>query len=173
MEYRFKVCGEENMAGTSQICELYEGFDGCEGFMKNEAMALGQLKTRFGEPLHTSKDMECLFDYCILATDEEGNEIILTAYHGPTGPAIGGDSRNPSSKDAARALAKYVQSAELTDYKISGYYYDAPVPIKITLGVKKGKPYCKGGISILGIFNAIFGYIRMIICFRRMKRSAS
>ena len=162
MSYTFTVCEEDKMAGTSWICGLYDMFDSWNQLLENEAKALGQLKTRFGEPMRTSNDMENLFEYCITATDPEGNELILTAYHGPSGPAIGGAENDLVYKIAARQLANYVQSAELTDYKISGIYHDAPIPLKVTLGVKKGEPYAKFGIAIGALLKEIKSYLIML-----------
>ncbi|MBO5622556.1 MAG: hypothetical protein J5959_13110 [Butyrivibrio sp.] len=163
MEYTFKKCDEDRMAGTAQICGIYEFGDGPDDFMSNYALAYGQLKTRFGEPMYTSKDLECLYNYCLIASDEDGNELVLTAYCGPTGPAIGGNPGDEKAVMAAKQLAEYICEAGPTDCKISGYYYDSELPLKITLGVKNGKPYMKGGLSILRLFGMIGTYIKFFI----------
>ncbi len=163
MTYTFRKCDEDLMAGSVEICNLYEFGDGLDDFMRNYALAYGQLKTRFGEPMHTSKDLECLYDYCLIAADEDGNELILTAYCGPSGPAIGGDPGNQNAVMAAKQLEKYISEATPTDCKISGYYYDSGLPLKITLGVKNGEPYMKGSLSFLRLFEMIGSYLRFFI----------
>lgn len=69
--------------GTSKIRNISETVEG-------DVLCLGQLKTLFGEPLYMTKNLEEQYTYCIMAVDGEGKEIYLTAYSGPSGPAIGG-----------------------------------------------------------------------------------
>ncbi|WP_050008387.1 hypothetical protein [Butyrivibrio sp. WCE2006] len=103
------------------------------------ALTYGRLQHLFGEPFYTSDDLEDAYDYLILGTDEEGNTYQLTAYHGPTGPAIGGDSHDPQVAKAAEELEKYINEADYVDYDYEGVYHDFDVIVKF--GIRDGVPY--------------------------------
>lgn len=106
-------------------------------------LTYGRLQYLFGEPLYTSDDLENAYDYFILCTDEEGNEYQLTAYHGPTGPAIGGGSDAPEFLKAAEELEKYINEADYVDYDYEGIYHDYDVTVKF--GIRDGVPYMEDG----------------------------
>ena len=106
-------------------------------------LTYGRLQYLFGEPLYSSDDFENAYDYFILCTDEEGNTYQLTAYSGPTGPAIGGDSDDPKLAEVAEELEKYINAADYVDYDYEGVYYDYDVTVKF--GIRDGVPYMEDG----------------------------
>ena len=97
----------DNLPGGGQICLIIENFD--KDYMTNNALVYGKLKTLFGEPLYETEDNENLYSYCIRATSENGDIVYLDVYSGPTGPAIGGDSRddmNDIKKGSRRSFSR-------------------------------------------------------------------
>jgi len=142
MTYKFRVATEEerkNSFGTSRICNIYDYVTYASQFEEKTALVFGQLKFLFGEPLYVSKDLEAQYGYYITAEDENGSEYLLTAYSGPSGPAIGGNAEDEKTCAAAEALAEYIGNAEASDYAYSGYYMDGPSLVK--MGIKDGIPY--------------------------------
>ncbi|WP_130861192.1 hypothetical protein [Bacilliculturomica massiliensis] len=120
--------------GTSHILGLADDFTG-----EGAALIQGQLLTRFGEPLYLTKDLENAYEYIVEATDDKGNQLILSVYCGPTGPAVGGHSSAPGIEQAAEALKKYIEEAEPSDFDYFGYYLDTAS--KIEQGVSGGRAY--------------------------------
>ena len=102
-------------------------------------LTYGRLQYLFGEPCYSSDDFEDAYDYFIIGTDEEGNTYHLTAYSGPTGPAIGGDSHDPKLAEVAKELEDYINSADYVDYDYEGIYHDFDVTVKF--GIRDGVPY--------------------------------
>ncbi|MCR5123558.1 MAG: hypothetical protein K6B74_14195 [Ruminococcus sp.] len=94
--------------------------------------------TLFGQPDYFTEDYEQLFSCVVAAKDENGRELVLEIYHGPSGPAIGGGD-SPEEEAAAAELAELIKAAELSDYEWEGDYED--VPVHIRMGVKNGVPY--------------------------------
>ncbi|MCL2060203.1 MAG: hypothetical protein FWH01_14320 [Oscillospiraceae bacterium] len=137
INYTFEVSNEVNaIAGTSQILNLiYFGPNASEDM----AIVQGQLLTLFGEPAYITKDLENAYLYIIIATGDNGNTYILSAYSGPSGPAIGGDTSLDGIDEAADKLKEYILSAHPSDYEYEGYYFDGPT--KIHRGVKDGKAF--------------------------------
>lgn len=126
---------DKNLIGTSKIRNIVElsptyGLD--------TALCLGQLKTLFGEPLYITEDMEDQYAYCILAQKEDGKEVYLHVYSGPSGPAIGGKHDSDSS-EAADELVELITGARASDYEYEGVYWDGPCIVKT--GVRNGVPY--------------------------------
>ena len=121
--------------GGSQICHI----GNCLADPNEMVLTYGRLQYLFGEPLYTTDDLENAYDYFILGTDEEGNTYELTAYHGPTGPAIGGDSRDPKLAEVAKELVRYISEADYVDYDYEGIYHDYDVTVKF--GIRDGVPY--------------------------------
>lgn|GEM_PF-2105688 len=101
------------------------------------AKTQGQLLHLFGEPLFITPDYENIYSYLIIATDHNGTEYLLEAYHGPSGPAIGGNGDIPGIREAAKELERYVLQADTADFEWEGYYLDIPVRIhhKIENGI--------------------------------------
>ena len=50
-----------------------------------EVLCLGKMMTLFGDPLYITEDIENQFEYIILAKDDQGTEVYLTVYNGPSG----------------------------------------------------------------------------------------
>ena len=142
MNYTFRVQTEDeiqNYRGGSKICDIYDFFQYARELQSKIPLALGQLKTRFGEPSFISKNYEEMYEYNLCAESETGEITYLCAYCGPTGPAIGGSPSDPNSQKAAQALVNYIIEAAPIDYEMEAYYLD--VPSKLTLGVKNGQPH--------------------------------
>lgn len=133
MAYTFKKETEYKIEeGSSWICSIYE-----EDYDK-QVLALGQLKTLFGEPHYITENLENQFGYSIAVTDEAGKTIYLDVYSGASGPSIGGMQGEEYEK-AVEALTAYIKEADVSDYDYEGYYMDAPCKVK--MGVKNGVPY--------------------------------
>lgn len=136
-KYEFRAATDEesknNIFLGSKLCDVYNYSD--EGI--NVATAYGQLRTLFGEPKHITKDMENLYEYDIVATNEEGKEIYLYAYNGPSGAAIGGDISDEAASDAAKQLARWISYQTPADFECEAYYFDGPS--KVVMEVKDGK----------------------------------
>ena len=141
MAYTFRAQTSEEQkahAGGSKICDIYDIFTYRTEFEEKTALAYGQLKALFGEPTHSSKSFEALYEYEICAESDNGEAVYLCAYCGATGPSIGGVP-SVHSEEAAKELVEIIQSAQAVDYEITCYYLDGPT--KITQGVKDGKAY--------------------------------
>ncbi len=102
------------------------------------ALFLGKAMTVFGQPDEISNDWESMYSYLIIAEDEQGNEILLEVYHGPSGSAIGGKDGD-DYKQASEELIQLILLAEPTDYEHESVYYDIPANVRYT--VKGGKAY--------------------------------
>lgn len=142
MKYEFQVVKDEEIINnfySSRICGVYD-YGMYSGEMGNqEILAFGQLKTLFGEPLYITENLENQYEYCLMATGPEGEQILLSAYGGAGGAAIGGDAQDWRARDAAEELAARIRGARASDYDYVGYYLDAPA--KVWQGVKNGVPY--------------------------------
>ncbi len=119
--------------GSSHICSIAKGYSG-EEF----ALIYGQLRALFGEPNYESKDLENQYSYCLKATDEQGETVVIEVYSGSSGPAIGG-MKDEKSRLAAAALIEKINEAKPADYEYEGYYMDGPS--KVRQGVKDGKAF--------------------------------
>ena len=142
MNYTYIVISDKNeyikWGPDAKICSIYDPSSGGPG--ENDILAFGQLKKLFGEPAYITENLENQYQYYISATDENGKVYHLSAYCGPSGPAIGGNVTDKALFDAAKALAAYVRASDTADYDYSGYYPDAD--LKINCGIKDGKAYC-------------------------------
>ena len=136
MDYTFELSNDVDlMIGTSRILNMVEiGPDMSEDSVKVQ----GQLLTLFGEPVYTTKDLENAYAYVIVAKTG-GKEFVLTAYRGPSGPAIGGDRGIDGILEAAEKLKEYILAAQPSDYEYEGYYFDGPT--KIHQGMKDGRVF--------------------------------
>ena len=124
MPYTFSAIDDIDLqVGTAKIINVLDIRD-----MSPEASTRtqGQLLTLFGEPIYTTPDYENAYAYVILATNvDTGQEHILTVYHGPTGPAVGGSiAIIPELVHIAEYLRQYIQQADVTDFHYVGYYLD-------------------------------------------------
>ena len=106
-----------------------------------EVLCLGKMMTLFGDPLYITEDIENQFEYIILAKDDQGTEVYLTVYHGPSGAAIGGKHDDGNSRAAADELVELLKGVQAADYEWEGVWTDGPCEIK--MGIKNGKPYWK------------------------------
>lgn len=138
-KFEFKAQDKEtldkNLIGTSKIRNIVEL---SPTSWMNTILCLGQLKTLFGEPLYITEDMEDQYAYCILAQKEDGKEVYLHVYSGPSGPAIGG-RHDSDSHEAADELAGLITGAGASDYEYEGVYWDGPCIV--SEGVRDGAPY--------------------------------
>lgn len=105
---------------------------------KYQATFLGRCVALFGEPYDVSDNYEALYNYFIIAEDENGNTANLEIYFGSGGPSIGyGESE--FEEKAAIALARKLLMTEPVDCEISSTYDDASV--RVIMGVKNGEPF--------------------------------
>ncbi|MCH5343242.1 MAG: hypothetical protein J1E64_04320 [Acetatifactor sp.] len=135
-KYEFKVVDDQSKVNGSKICNIIDGFP--LDYSEQKVLIYGKLKTLFGDPLYEEKDYENQYTYDVVTTTEDGKEIFLYAYNGPSGPAIGGQ-QNEESRKAAYQLIDLILQATPTDYDYVGYYLDGPS--KIQEGIKNGVPY--------------------------------
>ncbi len=103
-----------------------------------QAAFLGRCMTLFGKPYDTTDNHEALYTYYIRAVSENGNEIPLEIYFGPSGPAIGVPD-GKKEKQAAVELAKTIMKTKPMDCSIQSGYDDTSV--RIIMGVKDGVPF--------------------------------
>lgn len=126
---RKSICPLASMPdGTSRIC----------GIPEDSTLIYGKIQGLFGKSRHEPEDVENQYMYCVLMKDENGEEVFLEVYAGPSGPAIGG-LRDERSKNAAQRLARLIEETEPVDYAYEGFYWDGPC--RISQGIKNGVPY--------------------------------
>ena len=135
-KYQFKAVNDLEKVSGSNIMNIIDGFP--SDYSEQTVLIYGKLKTLFGEPLYEEKDLENQYTYCVATTTEDGREIFLNAYCGPSGPAIGGQ-HDEESRKAAHQLSELIQQAAPTDYDYVGYYLDGPC--RIQQGIRNGGPY--------------------------------
>lgn len=117
--YQYKIINDDKFAsGTSKI--LNSSLMSGEG----SAQFRGALLTLFGEPFYKTKNAENAYQYIIEATDKDNNKWILTAYEGPSGPAIGGDNRKEYIRYVARDLLNLIENTRPTDFNEEIIYGD-------------------------------------------------
>ena len=134
--YTFEKCSPEKLPmPRSCIRNLYEMESG-----EMHSLFYGQVLTLFGEPDYVTKNNEDMFSQAVCGRTEEGREVYLEIYYGPSGPAIGGESEW-CDKIAAYQLSELIMSAKPSDFEWSSVYYD--IPAKVKMGVKNGEPYYK------------------------------
>ena len=134
--YQFKTVDDKEKISGSKIFNIIDSFS--SDYSEQAVLIYGKLKTLFGEPLYEEKDVENQYTYGVVTTTEDGREIFLHAYSGPSGPAIGG-RQDEESREAAHQLVEMIQQAVPTDYDYVGYYLDGPS--RIQEGIKNGVPY--------------------------------
>ena len=134
--YQFKKSDDQEKISGSKIFNIIKDFP--SDYSEQTVLIYGKLKTLFGEPLYEEKDVENQYTYGLVTTTEDGRDIFLHAYSGPSGPAIGGQ-QDEESREAAHQLVEMIQQAIPTDYDYVGYYLDGPS--RIQEGIKNGVPY--------------------------------
>ncbi|MDO5294035.1 MAG: hypothetical protein Q4F05_14945 [bacterium] len=133
-QYTFSIETEiDYIENCSRICNV--GY-----FEENEFVKFyGSLLRLFGKPQYSSEDFEASFDYIIKAKSTQGEELLLSAYSGPTGPAIGGTSGIEETHAAVVELISLIKNTAPENYDYTGYYLEAG--IRINCGIKDGKVY--------------------------------
>lgn len=114
--------------GSSLICNVSE----------DHAVYYGKLQSLFGKPTYETEDFEDPFNYILTAKDEENNTVVIYAYSGSSGPAIGG-CHDAKSLEAAKQLEDMIHNASVVDYEYNGYYFDGPC--EVHMGIRDGIPY--------------------------------
>lgn len=127
-EFNLEKSAEIIRAGSSLICHVSE----------DPVLYYGKLQSLFGKPTYETEDLENQFNYCFTAKDEEDNKVIIYAYCGSSGPAIGG-CHDAKSIEAAKQLEEMIHNASIVDYEYTGYYMDGQM--KVNTGIKDGLPY--------------------------------
>ena len=135
-KYQFKAVDDLQKISGSNIMNIIDGFP--PDYSEQAVLIYGKLRTLFGDPLYEEEDIENQYAYVVATTTEDGREIFLYAYCGPSGPAIGGQ-QDEESRKAAYQLSEMIQQAAPTDYDYFGYYMDGPS--RIHEGIKNGVPY--------------------------------
>ena len=125
----------EAMAGTSHV------YGPPQVSLETDARFRGALLALFGEPLWESEDYEAAYEYLIRAVDEEGREYLLTAYQGPSGAAIAGDTQTEGIEEAAESLCELLLESEPADFEAEMVYMD--LGIRVSYGCRDGKPYVR------------------------------
>lgn len=132
--YTFQKCSPQKLPiPRSCIRNLYE----MESAEKH-SLFYGQVLTLFGDADYMTKNNEDMFSCAVCGKQEDGREVYLEIYYGPSGPAIGGGNEW-CDKIAAYQLSELIISADPTDYEWSSIYRD--IPAKVKMGVKNGEPY--------------------------------
>lgn len=113
-----KVKNTDLLIGTSHMLStsLHDG--------TGTAQFRGALITLFGAPILQSQNAEEAYDYMIQAQDASGHQWILTAYEGPSGPAIGGDSTDHTIYPVAKDLLQKIESTPPSAFEEKVYYED-------------------------------------------------
>jgi hypothetical protein len=134
----FKVISDPmRSAGTSRI--WFDAFDTKPYDPSFSARFRGSLLALFGEPFERSSDVENAFSYLFEVTNERGELLILTAYHGPSGPAFGGLNNDEAEIEAADALLALIEQTPPADFEVvlSAPAYES----RSTYGCRAGECY--------------------------------
>ena len=145
-EYTFRTVNDSQLANwTSRLVDPELDPPNPRGLLEagkyGEYMASfrGSVLALFGPPLSTSDMADASYEYIIEATDRANKSWILTVYHGPGGPAIGGDSSDESLLPPAKALWKLIQNTKPADFEAT--VYDDDTDNTATYGCKEGRCY--------------------------------
>lgn len=131
--FTFKRADSSKYQGGCNIMNVGNGSIQAAQLFPGQAIAL------FGQPDEFTEDYEQMFTMVVSAEREGCEPIYLEIYHGPSGPAIGGDSSSIEANAAAKELAALLIAAKPADYDWEGDYAD--VPVHIRMGIKNGVPY--------------------------------
>lgn len=126
--YQFTVC-QQSSSGTSKIMNS----------SLESARFRGALSQVFGDPPEVKTivgDGQSPFEYVIETSSPSGHRVILTAYDGPSGPAIGGNHQDPESRVAAQELEALLTTTTPRDYEIR--YYNEEYDVTITCRCQSG-----------------------------------
>ena len=138
-KYDFKTIEDSNLIfGTGKL--LNPPFpETMDDYAKQSASFRGSLLHLFGQPLEKSNLADEAYLYVIEAFDDKGNTWILSAYQGPSGPAIGGDILDDSILPVAEALLQLIEVTKPAEFEEVLYYQDGDSTI--TYGCKDGECY--------------------------------
>ncbi len=129
-KYTFYQVNHSNYTGGSKIKGVYE-----EYFQASyHGLFVGQVLTLFGEENLTNSN-EDLFSYIIAAEKEGEKPIYLDVYYGPSGPAIGGESKE-NYLEAAKELEAIIRNVKPKDCRCESVYED--LGMTIAMGTKDG-----------------------------------
>lgn len=145
--YTFRAIDDQNlMSGTSLLInvDVVEFNGNREEYRKDSVEFRGKLLALFGKPVHSSSLSDEAFDYVLEATNERGESLILTAYEGASGPAIGALSSSFGGNDqlnekAAFDLIALIKSTSPADFE--SVVYDDDTNNTVWYGVKDGTYY--------------------------------
>ena len=99
----------------------------------------GALLRLFGPPSSQSYAAEEAFTYLLEACNPTGQIWILTAYEGPSGPAIGGEARDRSIYPVAEALLEQIERTTPADF--DAIMYDDDTDHTVVYGCQNGRCY--------------------------------
>ena len=137
--YDFKVVEDTSLIlGTGKLLNP-PWPDNMNDYGKQSAAFRGSLQKLFGDPIEKSNLADEAYLYVLEAVDENGKSWILSAYQGPSGPAIGGDILDNSIYPVAQALLQLIESAIPADFEEVVYYQDGDSTV--TYGCKNGECY--------------------------------
>jgi hypothetical protein len=101
----------------------------------------GALLKLFGAPQSSTSIAEQAFKYIIEASDDVEHLWILTAYEGPSGPAIGGNTRDQTIYPVAAALLNLIETTPPDDFEAA--IYDSDTDYTVIYGCKDGRCYAQ------------------------------
>jgi hypothetical protein len=137
--YHFRALGNINLGRlTSKIINYYVA-ESLQGYWREATHFRGALLRLFGAPLQESELSDEAFDYVLEAKDALGQVLVLTAYQGPSGPAIGGKKSDLNVQLAAQALADLLRATLPMDYQ--AMLYDGELDWTVTYGVRNGEAF--------------------------------
>ncbi len=143
--YHFKKLNDvgtpPNTSGLSLESTKRRKFEANGQFGIYMAQFCGALLHLFGKPNKTSSVAGEAYDYFLEATDNHEKRWLLTAYHGPSGPAIGENVQDHSIYPVAKALLELIESTEPIDFETK--IYDDDTDFTITLGCKDSECYAQ------------------------------
>lgn len=99
----------------------------------------GALLKLFGLPHSQSYGADEAFESILEARDPTGKTWILTAYEGPSGPAIGGEVRDTSLYVVAEALLQQIEGTPPADFE--AIIYDDDTDHTVVYGCSNGSCY--------------------------------
>lgn len=136
MEFQFKKLDNAKFAGGTSEILFHNNATGI-----GAAQFRGSVITLFGEPIKKTNNAEHPYLY-VIETAANANEIlILTIYEGPSGPAIGGNKREPHTLAAAKELMQIIETTKPTDFEEELIYADTNT--RIYYGCKAGECFYK------------------------------
>jgi hypothetical protein len=140
--FEFRSLNDDRRAGGTCLKLRYEsiGLWPYSNMRENHSAHFrGALLQLFGLPLNTSSLSDEAFDYIIEARDMDKSVWILTAYEGPSGPAIGGKIFDETCYPAAYALLNLIAITKPVDFEAT--IHDDDTDNTVTYGVKDGQAF--------------------------------